>query len=230
MFLRNWFGLGVRVSAELQDQIDTWKAIAAAPPETPIQNMRFVVLDTETSGLDTRQDALLSIGAVGLSGLTIRLNDSFDAVLRQATASQRTNIVVHGIGQTEQLDGEDPATALARFLQFAGKAPLIAYHAPFDEAFVNRTIAGELGLKLGLPWLDLAAVLPALFDEKQTHAPLDYWLERFSVEVAIRHAALGDALATAQLAQIAFRKGLSRGLLNFPAVARLARDARWLPR
>jgi DNA polymerase III epsilon subunit-like protein len=59
---------------------------------------------------------------------------------------------------------------------------------------------------------------------------LEYWLERFSVEVTIRHAALGDALATAQLAQIAFRKALSRGLLNFSAVARLARDARWLPR
>ena len=56
MFLRNWFGLGVRVSAELQDQIDTWKAIAAPPAETPIQEMRCVVLDTETSGLDTRQD------------------------------------------------------------------------------------------------------------------------------------------------------------------------------
>ena len=230
MFLRNWFGLGVRVSAELQDQIDTWKAIAAPPAETPIQEMRCVVLDTETSGLDTRQDALLSIGAVGLSGLTIRLSDSFDAVLRQTAVSQRANIVIHGIGQAEQLEGEDPAAALARFLQFTGKAPLIAYHAPFDEAFVQRSMSTELGLKLGLPWLDLAAVLPALFDEKQTHAPLDYWLERFSVEVAIRHAALGDALATAQLAQIAFRKALSRGLLNFPAVARLARDARWLPR
>ncbi len=230
MFLRNWFGRDVRISAALQDQIDTWKAIAAPPAETPIQEMRFVVLDTETSGLDTRQDALLSIGAVGLSGLTIRLSDSFDAVLRQTAVSQRANIVIHGIGQAEQLEGEDPAAALARFLQFTGKAPLIAYHAPFDEAFVKRSMSTELGLKLGLPWLDLATVLPSLFDEKQTHAPLDYWLERFSVEVAIRHAALGDALATAQLAQIAFRKALSRGLLNFPAVARLARDARWLPR
>lgn len=230
MLLRNWLVRDIQIPDELRDQINVWRAIPAPLPETPIQNMRFVVLDTETSGLDTRQDTLLSIGAVGLSGLTIRLSDSFEAVLRQANASQRTNIVVHGIGQAEQLAGEEPASALARFLQFVGKAPLIAYHAPFDEAFVKRTIAAELGLKLGLPWLDLAAVLPALFDERQAHAPLDYWLERFSVEVAIRHTALGDALATAQLAQIAFRKGLSRGLLNFSAVARLARDARWLPR
>jgi len=228
--LRNWFGRSVRVPAELNDQIDAWKAISAPLPETPLQHMRFVVLDTETSGLDTRQDTLLSIGAVGISGLSIHLNDSFDAVLRQATPSQRPNIIVHGISQKEQLDGEDPATALVRFLQFTGKAPLIAYHAPFDEAFVKRSISTELGMKLGLPWLDLAAVLQALFDDKQTHAPLDYWLERFSVEVAIRHTALGDALATAQLTQIAFQKALSRGLLNFTAVARLARDARWLPR
>lgn len=230
MFLRNCFGRGVRLSADLQGQIDAWHGLAAPAAQTPIQDMRFVVLDTETSGLDARADTLLSIGAVGLSGLTIRLSDSFDAVLRQTAASHRANIVVHGIGQAEQLAGETPATALARFLHFTGKAPLIAYHAPFDEAFVERTIATELGLKLGLRWLDLAAVLPPLFDEKQAHAPLDYWLERFSVEVAIRHAALGDALATAQLAQIAFRKALSRGLLNFAAVARLARDARWLPR
>ncbi len=230
MLLRNWFNPGVRLPAELQARIQSWQAIVPPQPEMPIQNMRFVVLDTETSGLDTRQDALLSIGAVGLSGLTIRLDDTFEAVLRQATASQTANIVVHGISHTEQLHGEDPATALVRFLQFTGKAPLIAYHAPFDEAFVKRGISTALGLKLGLPWLDLAAVLPALFDEKRVQAPLDYWLERFSVEVAIRHAALGDALATAQLAQIALKKALSRGLLNFAAVAQLARDARWLPR
>ena len=35
-------------------------------PETPSENVRFVVLDSETTGLDPRKDRLITIGAVSV--------------------------------------------------------------------------------------------------------------------------------------------------------------------
>ncbi len=222
-----WFARGAPLAPELKLLIAEWQATPSAPRAARFTAMRAVVVDTETSGLDTHGDRLLAVGAVGLDRLRIPLADSFDAVLRQARASARENIVVHGIGEAAQIGGEDPQQALLRFLEFCGKTTLIAFHAPFDEAFLKRSVLESLGFRLRLPWIDLAVLLPALYDTKPNQA-LDDWLQRFEIAVPTRHSALGDAFATAQLAQIALRRAQSRGIEDFRALAKLANDARWL--
>ncbi len=211
----------------LKQRIAGWQARPAPPADASFGASRYVVLDCETSGLDSRSDRLLAVGAVGLAGLRIALADSFDTVLRQDQVSSRENIVIHGIGEATQLEGEEPPQALMRLLEFCGKSPLIAYQAPFDEAFTKRCIDWHLGLRLRLPWLDLAAILPVLFDAKPNQ-PLDHWLLRFGIEVPARHSALGDAFATAQLAQIGFSRARAQGVEGFAALTKLARDTRWL--
>ena len=222
-----WFGRGATLAPTLRQAVVAWQALPPPPTAARFAATRCVVVDTETSGLDTHDDRLLAIGAVGLDRLRLPLADSFDTVLRQARASTRENIVVHGIGAAAQIGGEDPQQALLRFLEFCGKAPLIAFHAPFDQAFVQRSVRLHLGLRLRLPWIDLAALLPALYGTKP-HQALDDWLLRFDIAVPTRHSALGDAFATAQLAQVALRRAQAQGSEDFAALARLASDARWL--
>ena len=227
--LTNWFGHGTTLPVELRQRIADWHEVPPSDPLAPFSNARYVVADTETSGLNPDTDRLLSVGAVGLHAGRIVLADSLEATLRQTQPSTRDNIVVHGIGESAQRGGEDPREAMMRFLEYCGKCPVLAYHAPFDEAFVKRTAREQLGLTLRVAWLDLATILPSLFDEKPRQA-LDFWLERFGIDVPLRHSALGDALATAQLAQIAMRRAAVRGLLNFTALSRLSADSRWLHR
>lgn len=227
--LTNWFGHGTALPAELRRRIADWHEVPPHDPSMAYTADRYVVVDTETSGLNPGADRLLAIGAVAINAGRIVLADSFEATLRQTRPSARDNIVVHGIGETAQRDGEDPCEALVRFLEYGDKCPLLAYHAPFDESFVKRGAREHLGLTLRSIWLDLASLLPPLFEEKPRQS-LDFWLERFRIEVPMRHSALGDALATAQLAQIALRQAAARGLLNFKGLSRLAADARWLPR
>ncbi len=78
---------------------------------------RWVVVDTETSGLDPVNDRLLAIGAVTVDGTGIRLDDSFEVVLRSDRASDKDNVVIHGIGHEAQSLGVPAADALACVLR-----------------------------------------------------------------------------------------------------------------
>jgi DNA polymerase-3 subunit epsilon len=130
----------------------------------------------------------------------VDLGQAFYCVLRQAEASSRENILVHGIGGAAQRAGADPTEALLAFLEFAGKAPLVGFHAAFDDTLVRRATREHLGEPWERQWIDLAQLAPELMpDEARARQNLDAWLERFGIDVFSRHDAAADALATAQL-------------------------------
>jgi len=52
--------------------------------DTPIDRVRFVVLDSETTGFDPKIDRLITIGAVGVQQGEIVIQDSFEAMLKVA--------------------------------------------------------------------------------------------------------------------------------------------------
>lgn len=227
ILLPSWIGCGKRLDADSRARIAAWHALSPAAPDASFETTRSVVIDTETTGLDTGTDRLLAVGAVVLAGLRIPSSETFSAILRQARPSQRDNILIHGVGETAQRTGDDPARALLCLLDFIGKAPLIAFHAPFDESFIRRAILEHLGKRIRLQWIDLATILPVLFGCK-AGLSLDEWLARFGIDAPVRHSALGDAFATAQLAQIALRRAQTLGIERVRDLVQLERDARWL--
>jgi DNA polymerase-3 subunit epsilon len=163
-----------------------------------------------------------------LGGLA-RLDDSFDTVLRQDAVSDDRNILVHGIGGSAQRLGRDPASGLVDFLGFAGKAPLVAFHADFDRILIERTAAATLRMKPDNAWLDLALLAPALFpDHGRAARTLDDWLHVFGIQNHDRHNALADALATAQLLLVVLAAAGRQGLATWAELARLQNDRRWL--
>ncbi|HMM52470.1 MAG TPA: 3'-5' exonuclease [Burkholderiaceae bacterium] len=189
---------------------------------------RWVVLDVETSGLDQSSDRLMSIGAVAVHDRRIVVADSLEVTIRQPSASERHNILVHGIGAEAQLSGLDPKEACRQFLDYAGRSPLVAFHAAFDRAFLMRAARAFLGVPIGNAWIDLADLAPALHPGTGARA-LDDWLAHFGIPVDQRHNAAGDAFATAML--------FLRLLASVPPaerrprqLQRLAAHARWVAR
>ena len=61
-----------------------------------IDNMRFVVLDTETTGFDYSNDRILCIGAIILQNGMIPIHDSFEVFIQQEHYDQ-TSAQIHGI-------------------------------------------------------------------------------------------------------------------------------------
>ena len=191
------------VAPAVAERLARWRALPEFGRERRAAAGRWVVVDVESSGLDAGRDALISVGALGVTDGDIDLADSFEVVLRQEAPSAAANIEIHGIGGTEQMQGNDPAHALADFLDFIGKDPLVAFHASFDSAFLRRAFDRHLGLPFRRPWVDLADIAPLVWPKFASRlSGLDDWLGALSVPVAFRHRAIGDCLATAQLLQM----------------------------
>lgn len=222
-------GALVRLSQPERQRLAAWRALPVPAPGAAHCDARFVVVDVETSGLDVFHDRLIAIGAVAVSGARIALAAHFHVVLRQPRPSDDTNILVHGIGGTAQAEGVAPRKALLDFLDFAGRAPLVAFHAPFDAIMLRRALRRHLGEPFRPDWLDLAWLAPAL---EPAHAPrarsLDDWTHAFGIGNAQRHHALADALATAQLLLALQSRAGARGLHTVDALFEAARGEAWL--
>lgn len=204
-----------------------WQSIAALRPGSgsPQHDLRWVVVDVETTGLDAKADSLLAIGAVAVRREGIDPGDSFEAVIRPSAISDRENILVHRIGAQQQAAGEPAAEACKRFLAFVGDAPLVGYHLSFDQAFLSKAIRAA-GLTVPKHWLDLAELAPALHPASDARA-LDDWLALVEISVKERHSAVSDALATAMLFQWLLARTTPADR-HFKALKRLARSARWV--
>lgn len=235
-WLKNLFGGGetfpaVDLPPAQAAALEAWRKRPAEDFTQPHFRTRYVVVDVEASGLNMLKDNLISIGAVAVGGGLIDPADSFQAVLRQEQVSSHENILIHGIGGSAQQDGMEPAAALLAFLDYIGKAPLVAYHAEFDQAMIDRALQRYLGVSLELPWIDLAWVLPELFRERiDAQVQLDDWLGLFGIGNFLRHNAVADAYATAQLLQVALTRGAARGKESAQVFMDTEKARRWVRR
>lgn len=225
MFLERWRNPRPSLTEAQRARLAAWRRIPRVRADAALTAQRFVVVDVETSGLDLRRDRLLAIGAVAVRDARIPLAEHFQAVLRQTVASSEANILVHGIGGTEQAEGIDPATALLDFLDFANASPLVAFHAPFDRGMLERALRLHLGVTLDRDWLDLAMLAPALAPARGPHPrSLDDWTRLLGITHIRRHHALGDALATAELLTVMLSRAQSAGLRSVEDLLEAARS------
>lgn len=228
---REWFGKQPPLDATQRGRLQLWRAQATVNLDSPVEALRCVVLDVESTGLSLSQDRLISIGAVALVNGKIALGDSFYVVLKQEAASDRGNILVHGIGAAEQMEGEAPADALLSFLDYLGKDPLVAFHVAFDRSMIRRAMSDYLGFDFRHPWLDLAYVMPGLNPpQARKLRALDDWIGHFGIRIEGRHNALADALATAQLLQVALQQAQAHRLDSYAALYDLEKAQRWAGR
>jgi len=123
----------------------------------PLEQVRFVVLDTETSGLNPRKDLLLSIGAVAIRHLEIVIEDSFEAIIahKQQFLPQES-ISIHGLRPRDIREGETAEAVLRRWLQYVGHSVLVGQHIAFDRSIISAALHRLWGIRLYNPAIDTA--------------------------------------------------------------------------
>ncbi len=183
-----------------------WLGIAAkTTPEQAVQ--RWVVLDVETSGLDADTAQLLAVACIGLQvdfakkTLRITPGDSFEIVIQpEQPVHDKGNILIHGIGIQRQQNGLPAWQALPLLRDYLQGAPLLAFHAWFDQLLLSRHFLAALGQELPNPWLDIEK-LCAVTQPDTKAEDLDEWLQHFKLSCPARHEAAADAFAEAEVLQ-----------------------------
>jgi DNA polymerase III subunit epsilon len=172
--------------------------------DTPIDAVRFVVLDSETTGLNPRTDRIITIGAVTVQASEIVLEDSFDALIKVERNTEA--VTVHGVTRDESLKGIDEAVALERFLGYLEDGVIVGHHIGHDIATLDVALERYWGITLpnrSLDTMDLTLHLerdgafagrPAIRE-----FTLDGLCAMFGVIPHDRHTASGDAFITAQV-------------------------------
>jgi DNA polymerase-3 subunit epsilon len=193
------------------------------PRDKALSDVRFVVFDSETTGLDLTKNRLLSIAGVGMNGSDVRLDDTFGAMVTQTDVGGSDAAVIHGLISNDLADGLPEDEAASRFLAFAGDAVLVAHHAAFDMRMLEKAIAPHRGAKVWSPSVDTAQLAQRVEDGPMTSNQargadprsayqLDTLVERYGIDIPERHTAAGDALATALLFQRLLKKAERRGI------------------
>lgn len=221
----------VVLSPEQRERLERWQKLPDPDLNHSHFQTRYVVVDVESSGLNMVKDRLISIGAVAVVNGLIDTQDAFEVILKQEVVSDTANILLHGIGGSAQREGMEPADALLLFLEYIGKCPLVAYHAMFDHSMIARAMEKYLGIEFEQQWLDLAWIMPELFQDRiDTNVALDAWLNLFGIENIQRHNAVSDCYATAKLLQVAMARAAERGAECPERMMEIERVRRWLRR
>jgi DNA polymerase-3 subunit epsilon len=172
--------------------------------DTPIEAVRFVVLDTETTGLNPQTDRIVTIGAVAVQNGEILLDDSYSALLELERNTEA--VTVHGVTRDESRGGLGEAEALAGFLDYLRDGVIVGHHIGHDVATFDAGYGRHWNMSLAnrnLDTMDLTLHLER--DGAFAGRPpirrftLDALCAMFDIIPHDRHTAAGDAFITAQV-------------------------------
>ena len=165
----------------------------------PLDDLTYVVFDTETTGLLPHKDEIVQIGAVRVLRGRIVPGEEIDQLVDPHRPIPPASTRVHGITDAMITGAPGIDHVAAQFNRFASGAVIVAHNAPFDMAFLRRQ-AKASGLVWDHPILDTVLLSAVLFGASESHT-LDAICERLGIAIpdTCRHTALGDARATAEV-------------------------------
>ena len=155
---------------------------------------QYVVLDIETTGLDSVNDDIIEIGAV-----KVEEEISYFHCLVNIHRKLPDNIVrLTGITDEMLSDGKKIQDAIKEFRDFIGDLPIVGYNINFDIMFINAALGKNGFSSIGNKAVDLLKIVKKeqLF---QKDYKLSTTLNSYGIGAEVPHRALDDAKLIYQL-------------------------------
>lgn len=156
----------------------------------------YIVLDTETTGLDHKHEKLIEIAAVKMQGENVI--DTFSSLINPEKPIRHSSFLIHHISEEMVKDAPTIDEVLPRFLEFVGEYPYVAHNAIFDYSFINEASKALYGKRFTNVRIDTFEMYRAVFPDEVSHG-LNSLLRRFGYDEDVVHRALDDAMCLAKV-------------------------------
>ena len=174
---------------------DFWKTYVSKFEK---KSSRFVVLSTETSGLNPDKDVILSIGTFAVIDNSIVIGDNFEAVLLQYKFFHDNGLTNEFLVESKMKKLSEPE-AIKLFIEFIGNSVLVGHHVNFDVEMINAALERLDCGRLKNEALDIDVMHRKLHDINDKQFSLEELCVTYNIPVSERNSAAEDAYKTALL-------------------------------
>jgi DNA polymerase-3 subunit epsilon len=177
--------------------------------DTPLRDLRFAVVDTELTSLDSRSNRLLSIGAIAMDGSKIRMAKQFYCVVNPGVTVPPQSVLIHKLRPKDVEEGVPPERAMAELTQFTEGRVLVGHFVHIDLKALRKEL-GDQPHELRNPAIDTARAHQWILKSGPWQEDLVQQMENVSLAALAKlynldfheaHHALEDAFVTARLWQ-----------------------------
>jgi DNA polymerase-3 subunit epsilon len=162
------------------------------------KSKRFVVLSTETSGMNPHKDVILSIGSFAVVDNSILIGDSFEAVLLQYKFLHDNGLSNEFIIESKMKKLVEPE-AIKSLIDYIGNAVLVGHHIDFDVEMINAALEKLDCGRLKNEALDIDVMYRKLHDITDRQFSLDELCTIYKIPKSDRNSSSEDAYKIALL-------------------------------
>lgn len=179
-----------------------------------IDDLSFVIIDFETTGLDSTCDEILSLGLVELKNQILSLSTAEHYyLLTQKNIKPETAVINHIVPETLS-GGLNKAQFIEKILSALKDRVVVAHCSTIEKIFLEKALNLPNGVHLPIVWIDTLVLESSLFINKNNFLS-DYRLckirERKGLPSYLAHNALADAVATGELLLVLIQDIFSTG-------------------
>ncbi|MDB4837344.1 3'-5' exonuclease [Marinomonas sp.] len=173
-------------------------------PDSKLKDLEFLVFDLETTGLDPKEDRILSVGYLDIQDMRVDISTAIHTYVQAEKYVKAEAAVINHIVPEMLTEGKLFDEAMEDlFLAMQGKI-LIAHGTIVEKNFIDAYVKRRYDLPpLPLLWLDTLLLEKSLLRNKNDSATGDYQLasvrERHKLPPYHAHNALSDSIATGEL-------------------------------
>ena len=214
----NWPVYFEQLQQQAKDpRLKAYYSASQVAASTPLKDVPFVALDFETTGLNSQQDAILTIGLVPFTLDRIACKESAHWVVNPNRDLNEESVVIHGITDSEVKAAPQLEEVLASVLQALAGKIVVVHYKNIERLFLYQALMNCIGEGIEFPVVDTLDIEYAI--QREQCRGFMNWLrrktpgsvrlgkarQRYGLPVYQPHHALTDALATAELLQAQYQ-------------------------